>query len=174
MRAAIAVGLGKRDDGSWDYDAAQAAAEKLLRHKDVVGHLSFLAKKFQPKNLALDYDKFSSLLSEMALVTFDDFFVYDAKLKDYVLKPFHMLTKAELMCLEDVDEYHVLVEQTQTAGARSMKRIRIKLVDRTKLLDMFAKINGFYDPEARGRSSQEELATKLRAAAALLERSETQ
>ena len=100
MKAAMTVGFGRTDSG-WDYDAAEKIAVKLLEHPMVVGHLNFLLHKYNP-NLRLDYEKFSSLISEMVTVTFDNFFVWNPKIGDYALKPFFMLSKAELMCLEDV------------------------------------------------------------------------
>jgi hypothetical protein len=159
-KAAMSVGIG-RTSGTWNEDKAVAAGEFLVNHPIVRSHIAYLNSRVSHK-LSVSLEQFNALLAEMLHITFDDYFMWDEEVDDYVVKPFHYLTKAELMCLSDVTQYQRLVKLTREDGAESVSAITLKMVDKLKLLHMYAELNGFYG--RAGGASLEELQRKLREA----------
>jgi hypothetical protein len=164
-KAAMSVGIG-RTSGTWNEEKAVAGGRFLLDHPVVRSHIQYLNRRITPA-LKISLEGFNDLLAEMMQVTFNDYFIWDEDVGDYVVKPFHYLTKAELMCLSDVSQYQHLVKMTRDDGAEAVQSISLRMVDKLKLMDMYAELNGFYG--RAGGDSADELQRKIRSAMAAIE-----
>lgn len=162
-RAAVSAGVGVLN-GEIDYDEAEEVGKRLQRSKLVERHLKFLNDKYRP-DLRLDHSKFMDLLGEMVLVTVKDFLMDDLETGDYYLKPLYMLTQAELMSLKDIGQYQRMARNKD--GISQVKSLNISLIDKTRIMEQYAKIAGFYGEG--GGLDLDEMQRKLRDSMARIE-----
>lgn len=153
-RAAINTGIAY-DGNRIDYGLAERLGRELVVHPQVINHIRYLNEK-TAQTLSLDIQKFNKLLGEMLLVTMLDYLLWDDTVNGYRLKPLAMLTQAELMCLKDANQYQHMfttgavsaapAQPAQPATTTATQQLTISLVDKVKLMDLYAKVNSFYKP----------------------------
>lgn len=168
-RAAVNTGIAY-DGDRIDYGLAESLGSELVNHPQVLNHIRYLNEK-SAHSLKLDVQRFNDLLGEMIQVTMLDYLLWDDTTNGYRLKPLAMLTQAELLCLKDANQYqHMFTtgavsatpQQTaQPATTTATQQFTITLIDKTKLMDLYAKVNSFYKPNA-GDSNPEDVARRVR------------
>lgn len=176
VRAAINTGVAY-DGVRVDYGKAEKVGKALLNHPQVKNHIRYLNEK-STHTLKLDLQKFNDILGEMIEVTILDYLLWDDMASGYRLKPLSMLTQAELNCLKDANQYQsqfisgalaaTASTPAQPATQTIIQSFDIKLLDKMRLMDLYAKVNSFYKPSEMGHSP-EDGARKIREALAKIE-----